>query len=211
MKTSISILIAAVSAVVLPGGCSTKTVSTPASVKETAPAAESTAAASVQPVQTDALTKLRQKTAEHNSAAAIIDLGYTDRESPDLSDYDQWQAELQAYPFIGEKDKVHEVKTNAPYNAFCIVPADSDAEIHVYDAVLSADGTLQQGNELFYSTDGIPILIRCMFADGYGSVLITIISADGSVIRYNPYYSGKDGSLILTDANGNSLHNATIQ
>lgn len=180
---------------------------TAAAGEETADAADETAVAAE---EDSTLMELRQTLQENGQAAAVVDLGYAADGSGDLAAYSQAAAQLAAYPFIMEIDADRSVESpGGPYNAFVFVPADDGAEVSIFTESLGEEGTLVNGDQL-YAGDGKPFIVKCFVADFWSDVGITIKASDGSeVVDYNPYYSGKDGSLILIDSNGTSLYDAT--
>lgn len=179
---------------------------TAAAGEETAETADETAVAE----EDSTLMELRQTLQDNGQAAAVIDLGYSAAGGPDLEDYSLASAQFAAYPFITEIEADRSVESpGGPYNAFVFVPADDGAEVSVFAESLGEEGTLVNSDQL-YAGDGKPFIVKCFVADFYSDVGITIKASDGSeVVDYNPYYSGKDGSLILIDSNGTSLYDAT--
>ncbi|MGI6216622.1 MAG: hypothetical protein ACOYIK_03300 [Coriobacteriales bacterium] len=159
------------------------------------------------------LANLRAKTKESGSICAVIDLGYCPDQNPSgLDSYSSSGRQVEAFPFIGEipEDRIID-SNNGTNNAFCIVPADENSTIEIYEYSLGESGELERGDLIYKSDDGSPIILLCMVGDIYTSARVTVNDPSGATIEsYGPFYSGKDGSLIIEDDNGNKLYDATV-
>lgn len=185
---------------------------------ETASPAQSTAASQLtatpssdMEAESEETAALRKTAAENGCAGAIIDLGYSEKENPTvLSDYSGSAAETEAYPFIQDIDEEHTVNgTMAQNNAFVIVPAKKNSHVSIYEMNLENDGTLARGSQLYEDDTGSPFILRCLAADGHADVLVNIQGENSAITDYMSYYSGMDGTLIVTDDSGSSLYDAS--
>lgn len=161
-----------------------------------------------------ALASLRSAADASGNVCAVIDLGYypdSAADSTNIEGYGNYTDKVSVYPFIADipEDRIIGSEVSG-CNAFCFVPADPEAEVQVYSTDgPQDDGTLARGSLLYSAGDGDPVIVRCVVGDFFSNVLITVTDSSGqSVIDYNPMYSGEDGSLIITDAAGNSLYEA---
>lgn len=82
---------------------------------------------------------------------------------------------------------------------FFLIPADGEDTVEASSVILGEDGTMTPVEEL-YSGDGSPVLIRCLAADFYADVSVTLKDPEGDVIgEFMPYLSGKDGSVVIEE------------
>lgn len=64
---------------------------------------------------------------------------------------------------------------------------------------------MTQQERIYSGRKGEPVNVRCMVGDLFSNVLISVNGSHGTVVDYNPIYSGKEGFLVVTDSKGKAL------
>lgn len=210
MKRTLALLLSLTLATTLAACTPSTTTTTNTNSPETT---TTTPAMSDTPTEGVTLSALRRTIKDSGKVFAIIDLGICDEpiESADIISEDS--PALKTYPFLKDIDGAHIVISLDGYtNTFCIVPADTATTITIYQASLRQDGKLEIGEKLYSLDRGDPIILHCTVGDTYTGVVINMKDPSGATVdAYMPFYSGKDGSLLTTDSNGNDCaYDATV-
>lgn len=148
----------------------------------------------------DECVMLRQAMLGTTDMAAVAYLGWYE-EYLDLYDFSQIQefiadaAVVADHPFIADMDDEHFVP-HIGGELYCIVPADADASITVYDHIFDENTYESTYGDVIYSADdGKPVIIMCNESEIFPNVMVEIIDSDGNMLEYYPCLSGMDGRL----------------
>ena len=143
---------------------------------------------------------LQQAMIDTTDMAAVAYLGWFE-DYYDLYDYSQIEEYIadtfvaEDHPFIANIDADHFVP-HIGGQLFCIVPADENATITIYDYIFDyEDYTADYGDALYQSTDGKPVLVMCNESEVVPNIIVEIIDSNGNELSYIPWLSGMDGTL----------------
>lgn len=143
---------------------------------------------------------LKQAMIDTTDMAAVAYLGWFE-DYYDLYDYSQIKEYIadtfvaEDHPFIANIDADHFVP-HIGGQLFCIVPADENATITIYDYIFDyEDYTADYGDALYQSTDGKPVLVMCNESEVVPNIIVEIIDSNGNELSYIPWLSGMDGTL----------------
>lgn len=145
---------------------------------------------------------VRQAMIDTTDMAAVAYLGWYE-DYYDYYDYSQIEEYIDStfieedIPFVGEIDEDHFVP-HIGGQLFCIVPADENAVITVYDHFYDEENYESvYGDVLYYSDDGQPIIIMGNESEIMPNLFVEIIDSNGNMLEYFPVLSGMDGRLDL--------------
>lgn len=146
------------------------------------------------------VTMLRQAMIDTDYMAAVAYMGtYFDYYNlADFSEIEEYIAGTfieEDHPFVADIDAEHFVP-HIGGQVYCIVPADENATITIYDYVFdyeSYEGGY--GDMLYYSEDGQPVLVMGNESEYIPNIIVEIIDSNGNILEYIPCLSGEDGSL----------------
>ena len=148
----------------------------------------------------DDFVMLRQAMIDTTDMAAVAYLGWFEDyyDYYDFSQIEEYIADTliaEDYPFIANIDEEHFVP-HIGGQLFCIVPADENATITIYDHIFDEE-TYQSviGEVLYYSEDGKPIIVMGNESEIIPNIFVEIIDSEGDMLEYIPCLSGMDGSL----------------
>lgn len=143
---------------------------------------------------------LRQAMIDTTDMAAVAYLGWFEDyyDYYDFSQIEEYIADTlitEDYPFIAHIDEEHFVP-HIGGQLFCIVPADENATITIYDHIFD-EVTYESviGDILYYSEDGKPIIVMGNESEIIPNIFVEIIDSEGNMLEYIPCLSGMDGSL----------------
>jgi len=143
---------------------------------------------------------LQQAMIDTTDMAAVAYLGWFE-DYYDLYDYSQIEEYIagtfvaEDHPFIANIDADHFVP-HIGGQLFCIVPADENATITIYDYIFDyEDYTADYGDALYQSTDGKPVLVMCNESEVVPNIIVEIVDSNGNELSYIPWLSGMDGTL----------------
>ncbi len=140
------------------------------------------------------LTHIREQVQTWDKLIGVAYLGVENGDFNGVQTYIQSQEYIKVYPFIGEIDESHFVE-NEGSELYCVVPADSDVAISIYNTVLNEETyTLEQKDELLSCTDGQPILIRGNISDIMANLMV-VAHKDDSYVSYIPSLSLENGMM----------------
>ena len=148
----------------------------------------------------DDFVMLRQAMIDTTDMAAVAYLGWFEDyyDYYDFSQIEEYIADTliaEDYPFIANIDEEHFVP-HIGGQLFCIVPADENATITIYDHIFD-EVTYESviGEVLYYSEDGKPIIVMGNESEIIPNIFVEIIDSEGDMLEYIPCLSGMDGSL----------------
>lgn len=101
---------------------------------------------------------------------------------------------VKKYYSSKELNKVQDINIDG-INKFLIIPRYKDIEIEIYKQELKEDGKMK---ETLAKKVNEPFYLECNVSDLYSNVVIKI-KYKNKTYNYSPYYSLKDGSLMLED------------
>ncbi len=99
---------------------------------------------------------------------------------------------------------------------YLIIPQQPDMEIKVWKMEPNADGELEKTQQLYYSEDGAPFLLKCNSNEIYPDTLVNIWYPDDdmyeNVYTWTPQLSGDDGHIVtrLDEPEGGNIYDMTI-
>lgn len=140
------------------------------------------------------LKNIREQIQFAEKLFGVAYIGETDGDFNQVLAYVDNQEYRKIYPFITEIKENHFVQ-NEGNELYCIIPAEKDVTISIYQAELS-EGTsqLSKTEKLWSHSDGKPILIRGNLSDITPNLMIVAEKGD-TVCEYAPCLSLKDGLL----------------
>ncbi|MBQ7283267.1 MAG: hypothetical protein IJW74_00210 [Oscillospiraceae bacterium] len=149
---------------------------------------------------------LQQAMIDTTDMAAVAYLGWFE-EYYDLYDYAQIEEYIaetgvaEDHPFIAKTDADHFVP-HIGGELFCIVPADENATITIYDYIFDEeDYTADFGDVLYQSDDGMPVIVMGNESEYVPNFIVEITDSYGNELSYIPWLSGYDGKLeVIYDA-----------
>lgn len=161
----------------------------------------------VDPIETTVPPETEQHTDSHldnfrevlgaGDFCAVSHLGYLDGSYYEILSHVEDLDVLEAFPFL-EIAKENYVSLEGG-ELYAIVPADADAAVTVYSAVLDeTDYTVKADQKLAEFTGGIPILLKCNVSEIMPNVVLEI-TANGQKHIYSPMLSGENGQLVQTE------------
>ncbi|MBR2027372.1 MAG: hypothetical protein IKA10_00095 [Oscillospiraceae bacterium] len=143
---------------------------------------------------------LQQAMIDTTDMSAVAYLGWFE-DYYDLYDYAQIEEYIadtsvaEDHPFIAQIDAEHFVP-HIGGQLFCIVPADENATITIYDYIFDEeDYTAHYGDALYQSDDGKPVLVMCNESEVIPNIIVEIVDSYGNEQSYIPWLSGMDGRL----------------
>ena len=152
----------------------------------------------------DDYVMLQQAMIDTTDMAAVAYLGWYD-EYYDLYDYSQIQDFIadslvaEDHPFIANIDADHFVP-HIGGELYCIVPADENTTVFIYDYVFDYDNyTGDFGDLLYAGDDGKPVIVMGNESEFIPNIIVEICDSDGNMLDYIPCLSGMDGSLVVPD------------
>lgn len=140
------------------------------------------------------LAELRAEIADKSAFLGIAYLGYSDGAFDDIRKQLSEMTLCEAYPFLNDitADALYKTESNELYLA---VPADKNATVEIYSAVLNESTyELERGELLGKSENGKPFLLSCNVSEIMPNV---IISTEG--IDYSPSLSGENGKVVTIE------------
>lgn len=149
---------------------------------------------------------LQQAMIDTTDMAAVAYLGWFE-DYYDLYDYAQIEQYIadtgvaEDHPFIAKIDADHFVP-HIGGELFCIVPADENATITIYDYIFDEeDYTAAFGDVLYQSDDGMPVIVMGNESEYVPNFIVEITDSYGNELSYIPWLSGYDGKLeVIYDA-----------
>jgi len=145
---------------------------------------------------------LQQAMIDTTDMAAVAYLGWYE-EYYDLYDYSQIQDYIadifvaEDHPFIANIDAEHFVP-HIGGQLFCIVPADENATITIYDYIFDEeDYTANYDDVIYQSDDGMPVIVMGNESEYIPNFIVEIIDSNGNELSYIPWLSGYDGKLEI--------------
>lgn len=101
---------------------------------------------------------------------------------------------VKKYYSSKELNKVQNINIDG-INKFLIIPRYKNIEIEIYKQELKEDGKMK---ETLVKKVNEPFYLECNISDLYSNAVIKI-KYKNKTYNYSPYYSLKDGSLMLED------------
>ena len=137
---------------------------------------------------------LQQAMIDTTDMAAVAYLGWFE-EYYDLYDYAQIEEYIaetgvaEDHPFIAKTDADHFVP-HIGGELFCIVPADENATITIYDYIFDEeDYTADFGDVLYQSDDGMPVIVMGNESEYVPNFIVEITDSYGNELSYIPWLS----------------------
>lgn len=139
---------------------------------------------------------VRQAMIETSNAAAVAYLGYFDQEFEDLGAYLEEKGFLEEYPFIADIPYANYIMLEGD-ELYCIVPADEDANIRVYEWVIDESNDYEgaPGRLVYENHCGVPFLLKGNMSDTMPNMMIEITDSTRGTLEYVPFVSMMDGTL----------------
>ncbi|MBE7018901.1 MAG: hypothetical protein E7413_03365 [Ruminococcaceae bacterium] len=140
------------------------------------------------------LDNIKEQVQATDKLFGVAYLGAVDGDFKAVKAYVESQEFIKVYSFIKEIKKSHFVE-NEGSELYCVVPANSDVSISVYQAEMNEKATqLKKTEELLSKDDGKPILIRGNISDIMSNLMVVAKKGDVSV-EYSPSLSLENGIL----------------
>lgn len=139
---------------------------------------------------------LRQAMIETTDMAAVAFLGYYEGDYEGLDDYLDEYKFAEDHPFIKEIDADHFIEHEGD-ELYCIVPADEEAFVNVYEWIISEDNDFmgEVGN-VIYEGDAEPFFIKCNMSDIMPNTFVEVVDSAGNTLEYIPQMSLMSGTLL---------------
>lgn len=139
---------------------------------------------------------IRQVMIDTTDLAAAAYLGYFDMGYDDLKSYLEDNGFLENHPFIADIPHANYIEHEGG-ELYCIVPADENAKVKVYEWVISeANDYMGEPGDLIYENHcGAPILLKGNMSEGMPNMMVQITDSEGNVLEYIPSVSMMDGTL----------------
>jgi len=139
---------------------------------------------------------VRQAMIETTNAAAVAYLGCFDREFEELGPYLEENGFLQDYPFIADIPYANYITLEGD-ELYCIVPADEDANIRVYEWVIdeSNDYMGEPGDLVYENHCGVPFLLKGNISETMPNMMVEITDSARGCLEYVPSVSMMNGTL----------------
>lgn len=124
-----------------------------------------------------------------------------------------WTEDMEC---LAELPNDHITGTITGKELYLIIPQQPDMTVKVWKMELNADGELEMTQQLYYSKDGAPFLLKCNSNEIYPDTLVTIWYPDDDmydhVYTWTPQLSGDDGHIVtrLDEPEGGSIYDMTI-
>lgn len=132
-----------------------------------------------------------------NDFCAVSHMGYLDGSYDEILSHVEDLGVPESFPFV-KIPKENYVSLEGG-ELYAVVPADPDAVVRVYSAVLDeTDYTVKADQLLAEFTGGEPILLKCNVSEIMPNVVLQI-TADGKTHTYSPSLSGENGRLVKTE------------
>ncbi len=112
---------------------------------------------------------------------------------------------IEQYPFLADCQWVDWYG----YELYCVVPRDPNASVavNVWDPMTGEDGEV-----LYRSESGEPIIIQCNGDEGYNpNTHVTIVDSDGAVADFFPMLDAAAGTLDVPDRDDPWMYDFTLE
>lgn len=152
----------------------------------------------------DSLSQLREQLQDGDYVCGVAYLGICDGAYADaIRGQLRGTGYIEAYPFLPECQWVDWFG----YELYCVVPRDPNASVavNVWDPFSGEDGEV-----LYRSESGDPIIIQCNGDEGYNpNTHVTIVDSDGSSVDFFPMLDS--GALDVPDRNDPWMYDFTLE
>jgi len=141
----------------------------------------------------NSLEDMQTKISDSGSQLGVAYLGY-DETAFDVQSYLDDLGIYELYPFAEDIDEDYIFSTDCN-ELYLIVPADTETDVRIYEAVLNEETfDLEKGELLGESVGGSPFLLFCNISEIMPNVILSTDYFD-----YSPCTSGMDGSLVTAE------------
>jgi len=138
------------------------------------------------------LLELKNTMTAEGKLMAVAFLGY----DMDFRESEDWTKYIKDYPFLESTLKDHYI-VGEGNEIYAIVPPSKDYKLSVHTFQYNEDRvTGQEGECLYESEDGSPIILRCNISDIISNVQVTLCGGD-EVMAWAPELSLRDNTLVV--------------
>ena len=143
------------------------------------------------------LLMLRQSMIETENICGVAYLGCLDgslrEEFPSLIAGTAYETD---WTFLGKLPAEAFISSEGS-EVYCVIPRDESAQVIVSEWLLDDDGREREGQVLYRSQAGHPLVLRGNVSDIFPNMMLTVIAQDGSRLEYSPRLSLLDGTLVI--------------